>query len=183
MKFIYCFVFIALSLFACGSSKSTATPAEIENLKKMVEQRAFEIESDYAYPVTTTALMSLQNAGLFLDGSNASSVSLIGNPNYLRVKGDSVFAELPYFGEVQMPSYPSRDNGIHFKTLLEDYEANQNEKSKAYDLKFGANGTDESYNVFITLFPNGRSSIRISGSKRNSIEYTGEVKKWSREKD
>lgn len=183
MKFIYCFVIIALSLFACGSSKSTATPAEIENLKKMVEQKSFEIESDYANPVATTALMSLQNAGLFPVGSTASSVSLLGNPNYLRVKGDSVYAELPYFGEVQMPSYDARGSGIQIKSLMEDYEANQNQKSKAYDLKFNADGEHESFNVYITLFPNGRSSIRISGGKRNSIEYTGRVKKWSREKE
>jgi len=182
MKSIFVLALICFLSYSCTSSKS-ATPAELEALQTLVASRKFEIKSDWANPMATNALMSLQKAGLFPVGSSANSVSLLGNPNYLRIKGDSVFADLPYFGEVQSLSYSNDGSGIQFETLLEDYEVERNEKSQNYKLKFKAKGRYESFNVFLTFFPNGRSSMRISGTKRNSIEYTGEVSSLKTERE
>ncbi|WP_197022119.1 DUF4251 domain-containing protein [Sediminibacter sp. Hel_I_10] len=175
MKLLLTFL-TACFLMSCGSSKTSATPEQIAKLDQLVREKSFEIESDWASPMATNALLSLQNAGFFPPGSSASNVSLIGNSNYFRIKGDSISAELPYFGEVQMSSgHYGGDASITLEGTIEDYKVNKNEKKNSYTMTFRARSKNEGYSVFLTLFPSGRTSLRLNGDKRFSIEYTGDV--------
>ena len=175
MKSLYIlFLIVALTIFNCGTSKTIASPAEIQKLDNLVNERTFEIESDWAMPMTTNALVSIQNAGFFPPGSSANNVNLLGNPNYFRMRGDSISTALPYYGEVQMTSGYNNNGGIALKGLMQDFKLEKNEKDQSYKITFRADGENENFKVFLTMFPNGRSSLRINGNKRFPIEYTGE---------
>ena len=163
-----------LCIFSCASNKNQASSTEIAQLNKLVEEQAFEINSDWALPMTTNSLVSLQNAGFFPPGSSAGQINLIGNPNYFRIKGDSISSELPYYGEVQFSAgHYGGESGIELKGLIEDLTIEKNEKNKSYRFRFEASSEKENYKIYLTLFPNGRSTLRINGNNRFPIEYTG----------
>ena len=53
----------------------------------------------------------------------------MGTNNFLEVKGDSVSADLPYYGERQIAgSYNNRDVGVQFEGLAKDFELSYNDK-------------------------------------------------------
>ena len=82
------FGLFVLTLMACGSSKSSATDSEIKALTDLVNNQNFRIESEWAYPQASRAMQ--QTAKLLGPGNNASSISLIGNSNFLTISGDSI---------------------------------------------------------------------------------------------
>lgn len=165
---------VIISVFSCGSSKSSATPAEIEALTTLIEKRNFRIECDNAYP---TASIAMQKAARLLPaGSSASVVSLIGNSNYLVISGDSITSFLPYYGERQMSAgYGGDDSAIQFKGTLKNYKVVER-KNNSYDISFEAKSFSENFRVTITMFTNLKSDIVVNGSSRSQIRYSGNVK-------
>lgn len=164
-------------LSSCGSSSKTVAPtAQSKMLDELVSQKSFQIESDWAQPLVTNSLISISNAGLFPPGSSANLISLIGNPNYLKVQGDSIDVYLPYYGERQMGGgYNNNDGAIQFKGIPEDYEITRNEKTQGQEIRFKMTNKSETFRVAVTLFPNLKSTIFVNSSQRFSIRYQGEV--------
>ncbi|MFD2585587.1 DUF4251 domain-containing protein [Croceitalea marina] len=162
---------------SCSSSKQVYSDKEMESLHTLVKSKSFEIQSDWAYPLPSNSLNSLANAGLFLPGNNANQISLIGNANFLRIKGDSIKAQLPYYGERQISSnYGSTDTGIVLDGLVEDLTMDFNEKKNRYELRFQANQAIENYQIAINIFSNKQASININSTHRTNIAYRGDIK-------
>ena len=165
-------------LFSCGTSSKTFVPtAQSKLLDELVSQRSFEIESDWASPQMTSSLNSISDAGLLPPGSAANRINLIGNSNYVRVKGDSVMVYLPYFGERQMGGgYDSDGGAIQFTGIPENYEVSQDGKRGSYDIRFNMKNKTESFEVTTTIFPNLASTIQVTSSHRFPIRYSGYAK-------
>ncbi|WP_394971942.1 DUF4251 domain-containing protein [uncultured Croceitalea sp.] len=164
-------------LVSCGSSKVKYTDEDLKALRELVDGKNFEIESDWAYPLPSIGLNSLSNAGFFPPGNNANQINLIGNANYLRIEGDSVKAQLPYYGERQISSsYGSNDTGILLNGLIKDLIIDFNEKKKRYELRFQANQDVEIYQVAINIFPNRQAQMNINSTHRTNIAYRGDIK-------
>lgn len=168
---------ILVMLASCGStSKVKYSPEKINAFHKLISERNFEIEADWALPTNSMSLQNVFNA-LMPIGTNASRINLIGTPNYFRVKSDTVTANLPYYGERQMGGgYNTRDNGIIFETVPENLKINYNEAKAQYEIKFSANQNSESYNVNLVVYPNLTSIININSNQRFSISYEGRIK-------
>jgi len=170
-------VVLGLLLLACGSStKITGPTAESEKLDEMVAQKTFEIVSEWAMPQMTNAMNQISNSGLFPPGSAGNRITLIGNPNYLRVVGDSVSAYLPYYGERQMGGgYNGNTTAIKFDGIPEDFEMSQDPKDQSYAVRFQINDQSENYTVSLQLFPNLKGNINVNSSQRFQIRYSGDV--------
>ena len=80
--------------------KSTATVAEVNELKKIISNNNFTFIADTAMPMSIANVKGIEN--LLPPGSNTASINLVNNPNYLRVRNDSLYISLPYFGEQQL---------------------------------------------------------------------------------
>ena len=177
---LICLIFI---LFSCASSKNV-TQAEIDNLNALIQSRTFEIESEWAEPQVTNAMMQIANAGMLPSGSNAGNISLIGNNNFFKMKGDTVMAYLPYFGERQMGgSYGGRDIGIEFEGVPEDLVVSE-DKENSYKISFkikDKNTTTENYNVIVRVYPSLTSTIYVNSTQKRSINYRGRVIKNTEE--
>ena len=142
----------------------------------MVATKNFEIVADWAFPLASNSLNSLSNAGFFPPGSSANRISLIGNANYLRIKGDSIKAQLPYYGERRIGGgYNNNDVGIVLDGLVEDLSLSYNEKKKRYEMRFSTNEKTENYQITIHIFPKNQSYLNISSSHRNNIAYRGGI--------
>ncbi len=172
-RFWFYSVLLALVVVGCKSSKDTVSPAQIESFNNLVNSKKFTIESDWAYPQVTNAMSQVLSGQLLPPGSNANAINLIGNSNFLTIKGDSITSYLPYFGERQMQvAYGGRDGAIQFNGIMEDVEIKE-EKNNRKVITFKANSNSENFNVIITLFPNMKSQIMLRGSSRFFIQYSG----------
>lgn len=177
LKIRLLFLILGVVLSGCGTSSKTIAPtAQSKMLDELVAQKSFQIQSDWAIPLMTNSLNSIANAGLFPPGSASNRITLIGNPNYVKVMGDSIAVYLPYYGERQMGGgYNSDGSAIQFKGLPEDYEITRNEKTQRYEMRFKMKNKTESFTVNVILFPNLTSTINVNSSQRFSIGYTGDV--------
>ena len=171
---LICMIFM---LFSCASSKN-ATQTEIDNLNALIQAKTFGIESEWAEPQVTNAMIQIANAGMLPIGSNAGDINIIGNNNFFRMKGDTVTAYLPYFGERQMGgSYGGRDSGIEFEGVPKDLVISK-DKENSYKINFkikDKNTTTENYNVVVRIYPSLSSTIYVNSTQKNSINYRGRV--------
>jgi len=168
-------ILLFLSLWSCKSTKNSATDAEIKALKDLVYSKHFTVESDWANPQVTNATQQVLNSGVLQPGSHAGGINLIGNSNFLTISGDSITSYLPYFGERQMNvGYGGNDSAIALKGLLENYSVEE-KKNNSYLITFNAKTKSETFQVFLTLFSNLNSDMRLNSNSRLSIAYRGTV--------
>lgn len=170
---------VALSLIlvniSCKSSKASGTLQQIEALEHLVQKRSFQIESQWAQPQTTYAVQQVMNSGILGPGNNSGNINLIGNPNFLKIKGDSISSYLPYYGERQMNvDYGGTDSAIELDGLMSNYKVKIN-KDQSRTISFEAKDNNENYSIFIRLFPNLNSDMLINSSTRFPIRYSGTV--------
>ena len=156
-------------------------------LDRMVAQQEFVINSDWASPMVTTSLNAIANSGLLQPGTTINNISLIGNTNFLKIKGDSVFGYLPYFGERRMSgNYGSNDIGISFEGLAEEFTVKKDSIKQEYQIYFEISdkkNSQESYQLRLTLFANLKSRLNVNSSHRTPINYSGIVEAIKVEED
>lgn len=175
-KHIFIIPILGGLLFSCGSS-SKISDSDSEQLYDLISGEHFEIISNRAFPLATASLNSVLNSGLLPPGDSAGQINLIGNPNHLKVMGDSVAVYLPYYGERQMGGgYNTNGAGIQFKGTPTKMQITKDDAKKRYDIQFSMKDDSENFNVNITLFPNLTSMISVNSSQRFPIRYSGVVK-------
>ncbi|WP_299241794.1 DUF4251 domain-containing protein [uncultured Aquimarina sp.] len=165
-------------LIGCNGAKKTVEPtAKSKALEAMIADKEFTIESDWMYPQPTTSMNVIANSGLLPPGSTTNSINLIGNPNSLKVHGDSITLDLPFYGERRLSSgqYGGNEGGIVFKGIPDRYEVTKDEKRQRYIIEFTVKKNSESYRGIITLYPNWNSNIVINSTYLTTIRYRGTV--------
>ncbi|SEK44838.1 protein of unknown function [Aquimarina amphilecti] len=176
MRAVFLLFVLGSFLIGCSGAKIVAPTAQSEALEALIAKKSFTIESDWMYPLATSSMNTIANSGLLPPGSTVNGISLIGNQNYVRVHGDSISMELPFYGERQLPGQFTRnEGGIVFKGVPDRYEVTKDEKRQRHMIKFTVKNNRESYRVMVTLYPNWTSNININSSHRTSIRYRGNV--------
>ncbi|WP_157983135.1 DUF4251 domain-containing protein [Psychroflexus aestuariivivens] len=145
----------------------------MQKLTNLVESKSFEIESNWARPSSTTSMNYIAQSGLLGNGSSVSRIDLIGNANYLKFEGDSVSADLPYYGERQSGGGYNSDQSITFEGEPKDLVIEKNEKKNFYNIEFSISNGTESFQVSIKIFPNLKTDIFVNSSHRLGINYGG----------
>lgn len=174
------YILLATIILSCGGTK-TYTEQEQQQyaqLKTLVASKQLQIHSNFARPLATTAFTQVANSGILGPGNSATNIDIAGNSNLLKIEGDSITGYFPFFSEQQFGNtYPNATNhGIDFKGVPVDYKVTENDAKQSVTINFKINDqhrTNERYNVFITVFPNKRSTIQINSTNRTSIEYSG----------
>jgi hypothetical protein len=152
---------VILMTIACGSTKNAERSKDLQNfeqLRELVNSREFEIENDWAVPMRLT------------------TVNLIGNPNFIRFKGDSVEVFLPYFGVRQSGGGYGTSGGIEYEGPAEDLEIAEDMTKNNILINFEGQQGSEHLQFIITLFSKGNSSTSVNSSERDAISYWGNVR-------
>ena len=166
---------------ACASSKNQASPEAIAALDKMIADQQFEIDANWAQPMASQGLNSIANAGLLPFGSTASRIDISGSGGYLRMVGDSVKADLPFFGERRMGGYYNQNKtGILFEGIPKDLSFSPNKKDSGKTMRFNISGDTENYQVIAQLYPNGNARLTVSSSHRTNIWYQGNLSEYKK---
>ena len=170
---------MVLGLFwSCGGTKSaeaiTLKKHQFEALKTLVATKSFVFNAETAYPMQSYDVMRVTSALLRNTGNTAGRISLMGNGDYIKVKGDTIQAELAYFGEVRIvTSLDPRDSGINFEGVPSTFEITENEKKQTLRLEFNIRAKTEPYSVIMQLYPNKNATVFINSMSRTSIRYDG----------
>jgi hypothetical protein len=167
-------------LISCGSSREVSTE-DLARLDSIVEHRYFEIEAQFARPLTTNALNQLDKVGLYRPGDNASQISLQGNSNYFRFEGDTVSSNLPYYGERQFGGAYGTASGVDFKGVPSDLKIAKDDDKHLYTIKFDIRQESENYQVTLTLYSSLKAFINVNSNQRFPIRYDGTLKMLNKE--
>ena len=155
------FMVIMLIFFfavSCRTTKNAEAVKNMDELQSLIASRNFEIQNDWAYP---------------LGGGN---INLIGNPNYIRFKGDSVDIFLPYFGVRHSGGGYGKEGGIKYEGVAEDLEVVTAKNGNRLLLNFGGEQENEDLNFTVTLYGNGKARTSVTSSQRQAISYQGEIR-------
>ena len=176
MKAFLLLIFACLMTIGCGVSKENVTATvEDRNVERLLTQKRWEIESDWASPLLTNSMNAIYNAGLFPPGSVGSQINLMGSTNYFIVNGENIRVYLPFYGDRQMSAGYNFNDAIEFEGVPLKYEERYNKRKKATVLRIDFRDGPEFFRSSITIFDNGKSQIVVYGSHRTAIWYRGEI--------
>ena len=94
----------------------------------------------------------------------------------LRIKNDSAFAYLPYFGVAYSAPYGGGEGGIKFAEPMMNYSVKSNKKSTGWDIYFKIKDRENSYEFYVNIFNNGSSLFTVNSFNRDPITFNGEIK-------
>lgn len=123
-------------------------------VKKALQEKAFKIHVTQMYP---------QNR-------RARSLTTYYS---LELRNDSVFSDLPYFGEAYTPQMPN-DKGLVFEGPVMDLKITPERKEKTV-ISFDARNNGDTYTYNVTLWNNGVADIMVQAMRRQSISYHGKL--------
>ncbi|MCK5816094.1 MAG: DUF4251 domain-containing protein [Flavobacteriaceae bacterium] len=126
-------------------------------IKKMVESGQFVFEADWA-----TAQKGQQR-------------NINGEEYKLTIKDDHAKAYFPFYGRAYSVPHGG-SGGIEFDNSEIDYEIKHNDKKNKITIEFKARHESESLDIYISIFSNGNSDVRILSSNRDSMTYRGTTK-------
>lgn len=166
-------VLVSMMLFGCGSSKQpVVTNAALD---AMMEQETFQIMVTSAEPQVTSAMAKVASSGMMGAGNTVSRIDLTGQGYFIKLEGEKVSANLPYYGERQMGGGIGSDAGITFDTTASDVKITKDEEKKSYDVTFNVRNSSESFSFTIAISAGLSSSTSVTSSQRNLIRYSGKV--------
>jgi hypothetical protein len=167
---------LGLAVFsACKSAGVPLTPEEQARLDRIVTDRNFTMIAQWAEPTPDASINAMASAGLFPPGSSPSRINLGENTNYFRMKGDSVFIQLPYYGERQVVKTYGQAEGITYEGLANDLKVNRNADRNYYDIDFTARDRGENFICNLRLFGGQRALLTVQSNQRNQIRYDGNI--------
>ncbi len=157
-------------IMGCASQRPATTN---ERLDEAIAKRTFEIKAQFAHPLVTRAMSQIGNSGLLPQGSTIGQINISETANFFRIHGDSVAADLPYYGERQLGGGYANKGGIVFAGVPENLEIRRDSITKGYTITFGIDGKTENFRVNAQVQPNLRSQLRINSTHRTTIRYSG----------
>jgi len=179
MKFYNFTIICLLAIFiSCSSHQKTMeASAKKEQLKEFITKKQFEIVSNFAIPRASAAYSQVVNSGLLGVGNSSNTVNLSGNSNYLRMHGDSISIELPFFGDRQFGGGYGADSGISYDGLYTDYKETYDSDKESYTLSFQTSKATDNLQFTINMYASLRTTIFMNSTNRSSISYDGHVGK------
>ncbi len=151
--------FLLFGLNSCSSTKeplSSETWAQMENV---IASKNFRFDARLAEPI----------------GSRVSRIDLQGYNAFMKLQGEDLQMELPYFGTRQVAQMGGGSQGIRFEGTATDVRTGRNEKNNHYNLDFKARHQSESFQCNLRVYSGMRAVLTINSNQRNSIRYEGQV--------
>ncbi len=154
IRLISCAFWMLAIMLMYRPAKAQA-PTGDADMKSAVENRAY----------TFTAQTASPQGGGFIQLTPAYYT--------LKVKGDTLICDLPYYGRVYNASYGG-DAGLKFTSVKYEYKVTPRKKG-GWNIKIETKDLTTSRRLWITMFDNGSATVNFSSSDRQAISYQGSV--------
>ena len=156
-KYLIQVSFIAIVFMISCSSLKTA-PEVIQEVTGKITSKDYTIAVNFANPMRWRQIYL--------------------NSDYdLRIKNDSAFAYLPFFGVAYSAPYGGGEGGIKFAEPIIGYSVKPNKKSDGWDIQFKVKAKENNYEISMNIFNNGNSMFTVKSYNRDPITFNGELKK------
>lgn len=170
-------ILVLLFIIGCGSTQMTVDPAKEQELKDMIMNKEFKLLMNTASPLNTLDISQL--SFMLPNGSTPSRIFLNGGEDYFKMSGDTISADMAYFGTQQLGGeYNSNKAGIIFNGAYNEYHMKYDEEKKIYTLSYKINNKRESFNINVKIWLNWKCEVYINTSHRSAINYNGFVSKY-----
>ncbi len=138
-----------------AQSKKEQKKQKAEVIEKIITSKGYKISVDtYIHP---------HRDPILLDESD----------NSIEIRNDSIFSNLLYLGQADMP-YDRRGAELYFQAPLKNYTMDIDKKRNAH-IKFSANTTIGNSNFYIKVYSNGSASIYITLQQGKSVSFLGKL--------
>ncbi len=150
---------IVLFLAACSPKTSGQRNEDVSGqISEMIESRDYTFKATSAIPARGR---TIQLNSAYYD---------------LRIKGDTVVAELPYFGRAYTAPIGQTDGGIRFTST--DFTYNQNIKSNGvYEIEIIPKDKKDVQRMFLSVSKSGYGNLYVNSNNRESISFNGRIEK------
>ena len=150
--------FLLLLMVSCKTSQSLEEQQRnAQEIEQYLQNSSFEIKHRWMQPL------------------RGNQISLIGNPNYVRMYSkDSVSIFLPYFGVRQFSGGYGSASGIEFTGKPKALQITENEKGNQI-ITFSGTQQTEAYDFKITIYPNKNVQTFVRSNQRDNISYNGRI--------
>lgn len=155
------YIIMAL-LFLSASAFAQAQDREDVNVKEILETKNFIFKAE----TVTPARGRLRQL--------TSEYDVI-------VKPDTVVSFLPYFGRAYSAPINSADAGIKFTSVKFDYTVKTGKKN-SWDVAISPSDAQDVQDLYLTVFDNGRATLRVNSVNRQTISFNGYVVKGNAER-
>jgi hypothetical protein len=156
MKTLTLFLSILLAIGAVScSTSSTAQMVEGTALKSLLEAKNFVFQAQSAQPTRGTTRQ------------------LSGGYD-LRLSGDTLVAQLPYFGRAFSAPIDMRGGGIEFTTADYGYTLESQRKGR-WNITIDPKGVKDVRQMTLSVSENGYASLQVLSTNRDPITFNGVV--------
>jgi len=149
-------VFPFFSLFIVLAGSIQAQDADAATVQKAVETKNYVFKAESATP---------QRGG---HRQLTTEYELLVNP-------DTVVSFLPYFGRSYSAPINPSDAGIKFTSMNYEYSVKTKKKNR-WDITIKPNDVSDIRDLNLTVFDNGRASLRVNSNNREPITFEGYLK-------
>lgn len=140
---------------AQSTEKQEKENARIEELKRTVESK------HYVFTATTATPMS---------GRTRQLTSTYD----LKVMGDTVISDLPYYGRSYQASIGETDGGLNFLTTQFEYSIKDGSKG-GWDITIAPKENKYANRMMLNISNSGYATLQISSNIRQMISYRGTI--------
>ena len=112
------------------------------------------------------------NVGTYMPPSG-EYIEVDSPENSIEIKNDSVFSDLLYLEESDIP-YSDRGNQLIFQAPIKKYVMDIDEKGNAR-ICFSTRTTADYFNFKIEVYSNGSANINVTMQHNQSVNYMGEL--------
>jgi hypothetical protein len=163
MKKLSILIIIIVVFSSCsGTKEAKSSKAETKGEKKLIEQSLVK------NAIETRRYIIKLNRLYFAYGG---MTELIPRANFIIVDGSRAVISTAYLGR-QFDIKPI--HGINTRGRAEDYEQTNNTSKGSYDISMKVNnGSNNTFDVYLTITKNGYCNVSVSSLKIDNIRYSG----------
>ncbi len=150
-------ILLVLALaFGCSTvdSRFSADPERAAAVSALLESRNYTV-----YVTTMTSMRGMTNT--------------LSHPWHIRVSGETLHSDLPYFGEAYGPVFPA-DQGLVFDGPLRDYTVKRGRRGETV-IRFMSASMGDSYNYTLTVYPTGDATLVVSPDRKTDVIFEGRL--------
>lgn len=166
-----------LGTSSCTASRSVATPEQQAQLESVLNNRDFSFDVEFAVPTASQAYLSAANVGFApARGSSPAQINLSGEGYFIKVRGDSVQTNLPYFGvSDNISDFSNTQRGINIEGAIEELKIKSTKTGKEFE--FFAREGFERFRFIMSVSPDLKTRVSVFSPQRDLIRFTGKLSK------
>jgi len=167
---------ICCACIGCAANKNSVSPEKLAALHSLIKSKEIHLTAERAFPMMSNSMQQVFNSELLGPNNSRRSIDLTTTNTTIKFVGDSIFVALPFFGELQAGAVTNpTGNGIAFTGVPTKDVRNYLEEKKQYKLHVDFKTKKEHFNMYVTIFPNGTSNVRVLSSHRSSMRYSARL--------